>query len=75
MESASKQAKYQDIFDSFSTEDMKMRLIERNDFDKGFVQFYILKTNNSGYIELLKQLTKVGTVEKEDFLSNKYNLL
>ena len=72
MELVSKQAKYQDIFDSFSTEDMKMRLIERNDFDKGFVQCYILKTNNSGYIELLKQLTKVGKVEKEDFQSNKY---
>jgi len=54
MEGETKQAKYQTIFDSFSNQDIKMRLLEKPDFDKG-------------YIELLKHLTKVGKVDKEDY--------
>jgi len=54
MEGTSKEVKYKDIFDQYSTEDMKMRLLQRDDYDKG-------------YIPLLTQLTKVGDVTKEAF--------
>jgi glucosamine-phosphate N-acetyltransferase len=54
MQADTKQEKYKAIFDTHSNADVKMRLLEKADFDKG-------------YIDLLKQLTKVGKVGKEEF--------